>query len=77
MKAQPKLILWWFENIPPVNKNGQFKNPPRLIRVFDNETCKFFKSPSPHLYIDEFDKLFKEGANGNLVELRNKLANLQ
>ncbi len=68
--CEKKLIRWFLESHDLNPKNHKFIIPPRIIKIFDDETCTFFSSKKASDYIKEFDVLFVEGASGGLVAQR-------
>jgi len=64
-----KLIRWFIEP-SALNKDGTFKIPPRIIKIYDDETCKFFTSKKAKDYVVEIDRMFKDGYGGDLTGQR-------
>lgn len=73
--AKEKVMIRWFLEGHTLKSNGQFVTPPRLIKVYDDETCTFFTSKKANDYLKEFDLLFMEGADGD-VQSSKKLFKL-
>jgi len=67
-----KELVRWFLDAYEIKTDGSFVLPPRLIKVYSDETCKFFSSKMAADYVREMDILYMEGAQGDLPKFRQE-----
>lgn len=76
MTPKDRKLLRWFLEDYQTQGDGSFVKPPRLIRVFEDETCTFFTSKKAKDYALEMNILFLEGASGDLQRIRIEMETL-